>query len=111
MRNVHALMITAACLAVVGCASSGWQPRTTSWRAQNITLLVVADPGVYCPKAPPGSVDCTVRINESRSAIIYVRAGLTADQHHCALHHGFSHAMGLDHSRDAPYMCGAKAGL
>lgn len=97
---------------VASCGTvAGWQPRTSDWRAQFVRVQFVSDPGKHCPRAV-GRVDgCTVRVNETKTAHIFIREGLPARLLHCMLDHEWGHAMGRDHAVDAGPMCGPKDGL
>jgi hypothetical protein len=102
MRNAAIL----AAFFLAGCAA-GWEPRDTSWRANRVELHYVAQPWLFCKLAKPGDSACTVRINETKVALVYIDETLQGATLDCVIDHELrGHAMGRNHPRDAPYMCG-----
>jgi hypothetical protein len=84
-------------LLLAGCAE--WHTDLPGYRVQTILVAQPDDLRARCGLPDDGRTlyGCTIRLRETRTAIVFVRPGLTDAQWACVLEHEARHAAGQGH--------------
>lgn len=99
-RLIAALLAAPLALTPVACGAPAlnsfyWSRDPSAWAAKRVEIHRVDKPGRFCGELT--DLGCTTRINETRTAVIYVQEDLPPELDNCVTSHEIMHAAGFRH--------------